>query len=66
MMGNAERNEKERSCYRPNEWKEKHWMQIRRKEGEEDDKITTLTGEEMSLRDTQGRKPDGRSVTPIW
>ena len=58
MTGNTERNERVRSCPKPKAWREKHWMQIRRKEGG-GDKITTLTGEEISLRDTQGRKEDG-------
>ena len=58
MMRNSERNERARSCPRPNEWKVKHWKQMSRKEGEDKMEDKTLTGEEMSLRDTQGRKTD--------
>ena len=54
MTGDKERNEEVRNCPKPKWWMEKHWKMLLRKEGE-DDEFTTLTGEEISLRDTKGK-----------
>merc|ERR1719471_751641 len=52
MTGDKERNEEVRGCPKPKWWMEKHWKMLIRKEGENDE-FTTLTGQEISLRDTK-------------